>query len=270
MTGKAPGIKASEQKRRTKVPAKRWYKVRVIVQPIPTTPMPATPVNSAQTVPTSTVATTSTQMPMTKSTATSITVMVYNLAKGRFDEVTYSTGRPQHEQNHSIQNSNPPQLEAIPNTSVREATHWPRTASAPKNLFEARKDWPIPPMPAPTVKIEVPPQIAAIPHAMVMPKQVGEKCTWGLHCPICMNEKEHSKEDWNGDRQRDQPRNHYPQNAQQLQTFDVPDRYSEQIRLRKEWDEKMECLNEKYGLDYYSSLESDSNFEPEHKYETLI
>ena len=32
----------------------------------------------------------------------------------------------------------------------------------------------------------------------------------------------------------------------------------------------MEHLNEKYNLDYYSSSESDSNFEPEHKYETLI
>ena len=35
---------------------------------------------------------------------------------------------------------------------------------------------------------------------------------------------------------------------------------------REEWNEKMECLNEKYNLDYYSSSESDSDFEPEHKY----
>ena len=61
-----------------------------------------------------------------------------------------------------------------------------------------------------------------------------------------------------------------PQNTQHPQRFDVPDRYSEQIRLRREWEEKMECLNEKYNLDYYSSSESDSDFEPEHKYETLI
>ena len=103
-----------------------------------------------------------------------------------------------------------------------------------------------------------------------MPKQVKGKCTGGLHCPICKNEEEHSDEDWNDNRQRDQPRNYPPQNAQQLQTFDVPDRYSEQIRLRREWDEKMEDMNEKYGLDYYSSLQSDSDFEPEHKYETFI
>ena len=28
--------------------------------------------------------------------------------------------------------------------------------------------------------------------------------------------------------------------------------------------------NEKYNIDYYSSSESDSDFDPEHKYETLI
>ena len=35
-----------------------------------------------------------------------------------------------------------------------------------------------------------------------------------------------------------------PQNNNQ-KTSDVPDRYSEQIRLKKEWEEKMEMLNEK-------------------------
>ena len=74
----------------------------------------------------------------------------------------------------------------------------------------------------------------------------------------------------NGDRQKDQPRNHCPQNMQHPQFYDVLARYSMQIRLRKEWDEKMECLNEKYNLDYYSSSESNSDFEPEHEYETLI
>ena len=72
-----------------------------------------------------------------------------------------------------------------------------------------------------------------------------------------------------GDRQRDQSQNHHPQNTQQPQSFDVSDRWPEQIKLKKEWDEMMD-LDEKYGLDYYSSLESDSNFEPEHKYGTLI
>ena len=103
-----------------------------------------------------------------------------------------------------------------------------------------------------------------------MPKQVVEKCTWGLHCPICIKEEEEGQEDWNGDRQRDQSKNHHPQNTQHRQSYDVPDRYSEQIRLRREWDKKMEHLNEKYNLNYYLSLESDSDFELEHKYETLI
>ena len=87
--------------------------------------------------------------------------------------------------------------------------------TASTNLFKARADWLIPPTPAPTVKVEkteVSPQIAVIPNAMVFPKQSGQKCTWGLHCPICKKKEEDSTEDWNSNRQRDQPRNHYPQN----------------------------------------------------------
>ena len=126
VTRKPLGPNMSEQKKtRTKVPTRRRYKVRVIAQPIPTTPMPATPVNSTPTVPTSTVATTSTQMPLVKSAATSILVMVYNLVKGKFDEVPYPTERPQ--ENPFVHNSNPPPLEAIPNVPVREATPWPST-----------------------------------------------------------------------------------------------------------------------------------------------
>ena len=133
-------------------------------------------------------------------------------------------------------------------------------------------------MQTPTVKVEkaeVPPRVAAIPHAMVLPKPqdnkpVEEKCTWEPHCSICKKEEQEGTEDWNGYRPENQQRNHYPQNHQHPQTYDVPDRYSEQIRLRREWDEKMECLNEKYNLDYYSSSESNLDFEPEHKYETLI
>ena len=66
-----------------------------------------------------------------------------------------------------------------------------------------------------------------------------------------------------------------PQHTQ-TQSFDVPDRYAEQIHLRREWEEKMEKFNEKYGLDYFSDSELDSdsdeakNYRYEHKYETLI
>ena len=133
----------------------------------------------------------------------------------------------------------------MPHVPVTEAIPWPSTGSTSENLFEARKDWPIPPTPTPTVKTEAPPQVAAIPHAMVMPKQVVEKCSWGLHCPICKNEEEHGVEDWDGNMKKEQPRSQYPQNTQHLQSFDVPNRYSEHIRLRREWEEKMECLNEK-------------------------
>ena len=102
------------------------------------------------------VATISTQMPMTKSAATSILVMVYNWAKGKFDGVPYPSERPWAEESPS----NPPKLEDTPNVltfQVKEDTPWPNTEPASTNLFKARADWLIPPMPAPTVKTEVPP-----------------------------------------------------------------------------------------------------------------
>ena len=55
-----------------------------------------------------------------------------------------------------------------------------------------------------------------------------------------------------------------PQNSQQ--SFDVPNRYAEQIKLEREWEERIEHLNEKYKLDYYLSSESDSDSEPEPDY----
>ena len=196
MSRKAPGPKTSDKRRRT-VLTKRRYKVRVIVQPIPTTQTPTAPLNSA--APTTTVATPPTQTPLVMSVAESILVMVYKLAKGKFDEVPYPTGRPQNEGHPPIQSSNPPPLEEIPNAPVRHGTPWPSTGSASENLFDTRKDWLIPPTPAPTlaliVKMQAPCQVAVIPHAMVTPKQVAEKCSWGLHCPICKKEEEH-EEDW--------------------------------------------------------------------------
>ena len=41
-------------------------------------------------------------------------------------------------------------------------------------------------------------------------------------------------------------------------------------RLKRELDEKMEHLNKKYGLDYYSRSESNSDFKLEHKFDKLI
>ena len=109
------------------------------------------------------------------------------------------------------------------------------------NLFEAREDWPILPSQTRNVKVEkVPPRVAAIPCAMVLPKpqnngSAEEKCKWGPHCPICKKEEE-GTEDWNGDRPENKHRNYYPQSPQHPQTYDVPDRYSEPIRIRREWD----------------------------------
>ena len=74
------------KKRRTRAPVKGRYKVRVIAQPIPTTPTPTAPVNLTSTVPSPTVATTSTQVSMIKSAPAPIPVMVYNLTKGNLME----------------------------------------------------------------------------------------------------------------------------------------------------------------------------------------
>ena len=150
---------------------------------------------------------------------------------------------------------------------------------------------------------------------MTMTKQATEKCSWGLHCSICKNEEEHREEDWDGNLQsqpRMCPQNLQPQTTQnpQLQNlqcpqpqtlqhpqsqssqhaeklsasqpqnnkklFDIPDKYAEQIRLWREWEEKIDRLNKKYHLDCFSSskLESESdeedNYKYEHKYKTLI
>ena len=97
-------------------------------------------------------------MPVVISAAVSMPVMVYNLAKGKFDGVPYPTERPQAEKNPSIHNSNPPQPEAIPNDptfQVREDTPWHDTVPASVNLFEPKATWSIPPTPAPSVKVEI-------------------------------------------------------------------------------------------------------------------
>ena len=150
--------------------------------------------------------------PMMRSTAESILVTIYKLAMGQFAKVPCPTTR-------SISN-NPPPLEDIPSDPVRQCTPWPNAGLASESLFETRKDWPIPPTPVhtpvPTIKTNEQPKIAAISHAMTMPKQVTEKCSWGLHCTICENEEEHGEEDWGGNLQN-QPRMH-PQDLQALTT----------------------------------------------------
>ena len=166
-----------------------------------------------------------------------------------------------------------------------------------ENLFESRKERAIPPTPisTPTIKAKAQPHETLIPHATVGSKQTKEKCGWGPNCPICKN----IEEDWDGDLQgqnaqhpqqnilytqtqgTQQPQQKnvqcpQPPNLQkwqsfqcsQSQSFDIPDHYAEQIHQRKEWEEKMERLNDKYGLDYYSSSESEFAWEEEPKYKT--
>ena len=204
----------AEKKRRTRVSVKRRYKARVIAQPLPTTPTTSAPMNPIST-PRVAMSTASTQMPMVKSTATSILVTVNNLAQGKFKGIPYPTGRPQVEENPSTHNCYPPQAEATPNAptfQVTEDTPWPNTVPASTNLFEARADWPISPMQTPNVKVEkteVPPRVPAILWAMVLPKPQNnrspeEKCTGGQHFPICKKEEEEGTEDWNSDRVENQ------------------------------------------------------------------
>ena len=98
---------------------------------------------------------------------------------------------------------------------------------------------------------------------------------WGPNCPICIN----IEEDWDGDKKNQQfPQQNIPstqtlsahsshhrkisntqrhQTSSNHRTSSTPNLvtylicYAEQIHLRKEWDGKMERLNDKYGLDYY-------------------
>ena len=115
---------------------------------------------------------------------------------GQFAEIPHPTPRSLND------DTNPPPRDDVPSVPVRQGTPWSNTGSTSENLFKTRKDWPIPltpfPMPAPIIKTEGQPIIAAIPNAMVIPKKATEKCSGGTHCPICKNEEKH-KEDWDGD-----------------------------------------------------------------------
>ena len=113
LTRKAPGPKMTENKSRTRVPAKRRYKVRVIAQPLPTTPSTYVHMNPIPS-PRTAISNASTQILIVKSAATSIPVTVYNVAQGKFEGNPYLEGRPQVEENSSTPNCNPPQPEAAP------------------------------------------------------------------------------------------------------------------------------------------------------------
>ena len=99
-------------------------------------------------------------------------------------------------------------------------------------------------------------------------------CRWGLHCPICTkstpNPKVESSEDWNSKRQGQLHRNYYPQSLQYSPSYDILDRFSQHNKTEEDRKERLEFVNDKYNLNYYSRSDSDSESESEHKYETLI
>ena len=218
-TRKTMVSKKMERKRRAKAPVNRRFKVRVIAQPMPSNPTSTVnPIPPAEPNPTVATLTATTQMPVAKSAVTSIPVTVYNLAKGKFEGIPYPTGRPPVKENPSAPSHNTPQPRQQPEAAApqnREDTPWPNIMPASTNLFDVRTSWPIPSTETPIVvrieKTEVPPRVAAIPHMMINkpPQDKTEKCGWGLHCAICA--KEEDTEDWNGKRQLNQQRNHYPQ-----------------------------------------------------------
>ena len=90
---------------------------------------------------------------------------------------------------------------------ICKSTPWPEAGKLSGNLFEERKNWPLPPNyldsnaegttsitnPKPPIKEEpkTEEQSSAGPKA--------EKCGWGPNCPFCKNQEE---EDWNGDCQK--------------------------------------------------------------------
>ena len=75
-------------------------------------------------------------------------ITMMNLAKGKFQETPLQGSFPA--------NNNPPPLKDIP---ARAGTLWPETEPLSENLFESRKDWPIPPVltSTPIIKVEAQP-----------------------------------------------------------------------------------------------------------------
>ena len=77
------------------------------------------------------------------------------------------------------------------------------------------------------------------------------------------------EEDWNGDRQKakeeekqkreDQlKRNYYPPSPQYIPSYNIQDRQSHHYKTEEERRERLEFLNDRYNLDYYSEYDSES------------
>ena len=122
--------KKAEKKKIAKMPVKRRFKVRVIVQPMPINPtLPMNPTLSADPTPTGvTTLATLMQTPVAKpatTTAKSIPVTVYNLAQGKFKDVPYPARKSQKDEGPSAPSSNSPPEEQQPKAAA--------TAIAPQN-----------------------------------------------------------------------------------------------------------------------------------------
>ena len=99
--------------------------------------------------------------------------------------------------------SNPPPLE---DASVSAGTPWPGAGKMSSNLFEIRKDWPVPPSTNTSTNIPIKPNLPTIktePQDPNQPKPSStttklERCGWGPNCPICKN----AEEDLDGEHQK--------------------------------------------------------------------
>ena len=145
------------------------------------------------------------------------------------------------------------------------------------NLFEIRKDWPIPPA-NDTVTATIPkPSITIEPQVPSTTVSRPEWCGWGQNCPICKNVVDENGDDDNLQDQsqqankntqiKDMPQMNLVQNEKQTLVQNVQhhqnhqgmqnsqpawtllnalDKYMEQAHLQEEeWKKKMERLNEK-------------------------
>ena len=109
---------------------------------------------------------------------------------------------PESQQSPTSENNCPSLEDAL----ICASTPWPEAGRMSGNLFELRKDWPIPPAnntatttainpKLPVVKVEPQDPDQSNPSSTV-PKQ--EQCRWGPNCPICKN----AEEDWDGEHQK--------------------------------------------------------------------
>ena len=99
--------------------------------------------------------------------------------------------------------SNPPPLEDAP---AHTGTPWPGAGKMSGNLFEIRKDWPVPPSINTSTNITTkpnPPTISAEPQDpnQSKPSSTATKLEgygWGTNCSICKK----AEEDWDGEHQK--------------------------------------------------------------------